>query len=183
MYLLPSLFPIISVFVLSLTFRFYNKNLGISIIFFSFIISLFSCFFIAYEVIYLNSICYIDFAPWFNIGSISISWSFYFDKLNTVMLLVVVCISFCVHLFAIDYLGHDPHLPRFLLLLYTFTIFMQILVTSGNLIQLFLGWEGIGLMSYLLINFWFTRYEATNSGLMAIIYNRVGDCVLFLQFH
>ena len=179
MYLLPSLFPIISLCVLSLTFRFYNKNLGISIIFFSFIISLLSCLFITYEVIYLNSVCYIDFAPWFKIGSFAIYWSFYFDKLNTIMLLIVICISFCVHLFAIDYLSHDPHLPRFLLLLYTFTIFMQILVTSGNLIQLFLGWEGIGLMSYLLINFWFTRYEATNSGLMAIIYNRVGDCDLF----
>ena len=56
---------------------------------------------------------------------------------------------------------------------------MQVLVTSANLIQLFLGWEGIGLMSYLLINFWFTRYEASNSGLMAIIYNRIGDCDLF----
>ena len=103
----------------------------------------------------------------------------YFDKLNVSMLFLVLFISLGVHFFALDYLGHDPHLPRFLILLNIFTIFMEILVTSGNFIQLFLGWEGVGLMSYLLINFWFTRYEATNSGLMAIIYNRVGDCVLF----
>jgi NADH:ubiquinone oxidoreductase subunit 5 (subunit L)/multisubunit Na+/H+ antiporter MnhA subunit len=65
------------------------------------------------------------------------------------------------------------------MLLTLFTIFMEILVTSGNLIQFFFGWEGVGLMSYLLINFWFTRYAATNSGLMAIIYNRIGDTVYY----
>jgi NADH-ubiquinone oxidoreductase chain 5 len=179
MYLIPSLFPIFSIFLISLTFRFYTQSLAISFIFFSLIISLLACLFMIYEVVYLNSTCYIAFAPWFKLGTICINWSFYFDKLNIIMLFVVICISLCVHLFAIDYLGHDPHLSRFLILLYIFTIFMQILVTSGNLIQLFLGWEGIGLMSYLLINFWFTRYEAANSGLMAIIYNRVGDCDLF----
>jgi len=94
------------------------------------------------------------------------------------MLFLVIAISLCVHLFALDYLRHDPHLMRFFILLNIFTIFMQILVTAGNFVQLFLGWEGVGLMSYLLINFWFTRYEASNSGLMAIIYNRLGDCVL-----
>lgn len=179
MYLLPSLFPIISLIVLTISFIFVKKNISFSIIFFSFMISFLSCLIIIYEVIYLNSTCFIKFAPWFNIGSIEISWSFYYDKLSVIMLFLIISISFCVHLFALDYLNKDPHLVRFLLLLYTFTIFMQILVTSGNLIQLFFGWEGIGLMSYSLINYWFTRYEATNSGLMAIIYNRVGDCGLF----
>lgn len=179
MYLIPVLFPILTVFIISLTFKFYSKNLAISFIFFSLFVSLLFCLIMIYEVVYLNSTCYIAFAPWFKIGNLAISWSFLFDKLNTIMLFVVISISLCVHFFAIDYLGHDPHLSRFLILLYIFTIFMEILVTSGNLIQLFLGWEGIGLMSYLLINFWFTRYEAANSGLMAIIYNRIGDCGLF----
>ena len=154
--------------------KFYSQELAISFILSSLVISLLASIFLIYEVVYLNSTCYIAFAPWFKIGTLVI---------NSIMLFVVICISLCVHLFAIDYLGHDPHLSRFILLLYIFTIFMQVLVTSANLIQLFLGWEGIGLMSYLLINFWFTRYEASNSGLMAIIYNRIGDCDLYLVFH
>ena len=82
-------------------------------------------------------------------------------------------------LLAVDYLQGDPHLTRFLVLLTLFTSFMEVLVTSGNIVQFFLGWEGVGLLSYLLINFWFTRYSATNSGLMAIIYNRIGDSAFY----
>ena len=96
------------------------------------------------------------------------------------MLFVVISISLCVHLFAIDYLGHDPHLSRFLILLYIFTIFMQVLVTSANLIQLFLGWEGIGLMSYLLINFWFTRIQANKAAIKAMLFNRIADMLMLI---
>lgn len=176
MYLLTTLFPIINLVFVSCLFVFFKKTISQSIIFFSFIISFFSCLIILYEVIYLNSVCTITFAPWFKIGSLNIQWSFFYDKITVILLFMVICISFCVHIFALDYLKNDPHLSRFLILLYSFTLFMQILITSGNLIQLFLGWEGIGITSYLLINFWFTRYEANNSGLMAIIYNRIGDC-------
>jgi NADH:ubiquinone oxidoreductase subunit 5 (subunit L)/multisubunit Na+/H+ antiporter MnhA subunit len=126
MYLIPTLLPIFSVFIISFTFRFYTKELAISFIFFSLIISLIVCLFLIYEVVYLNSTCYITFAPWFKLGTIYITWSFYFDKLNTITLFIVICISLCVHLFAIDYLSNDPHLSRFLILLYIFTIFMQI---------------------------------------------------------
>jgi NADH:ubiquinone oxidoreductase subunit 5 (subunit L)/multisubunit Na+/H+ antiporter MnhA subunit len=122
----------------------------------------------------------VKLTTWFKIGFLNVEWSFYFDKLSTVLLVLIIFISLLVHLFALDYLNEDPHLSRFLMLLSLFTIFMEILVTSGNLIQFFLGWEAVGLLSYLLINFWFTRYAASNSGLMAIIYNRVGDSGLLL---
>ena len=156
-----------------------NKNqirLIYSVFFFSLILSLLSI----YEVIYLNSFCLVELTTWFKLGVLNVKWSFFFDKLSTFLLLLIIFISLLVHFFALDYLNEDPHLPRFLMLLTFFTIFMELLVTSGNIIQFFFGWEGVGLMSYLLINFWFTRYGATNSGLMAIIYNRVGDSGLLL---
>ena len=148
-------------------------------IFISLLSSLFFVILAVYEVVYLNSFCLIELNSWFKFGILNVTWSFYFDKLTISMLLLIILISLLVHFFAYDYLATDPHLPV-LKLLNLFTIFMEILVTSGNLIQFFLGWEGVGLMSYLLINFWFTRYAATNSGLMAIIYNRIGDTVLLL---
>jgi proton-translocating NADH-quinone oxidoreductase chain L len=122
----------------------------------------------------------VEVTNWFTIGVLKIQWSFFFDKLSTFLLFLIIFISILVHFFALDYLNSDPHLLRFLVLLSFFTIFMEILVTSGNLLQFFLGWEGVGLMSYLLINFWFTRYAAANSGVMAIIYNRIGDTGLLL---
>ena len=133
-----------------------------------------------YEVIYVNSFCFVETSTWFKLGTLTVSWSFYFDKLSMFMLFLIVLISCLVHCFAVDYLQGDPHLTRFLVLLTLFTSFMEVLVTSGNIVQFFLGWEGVGLLSYLLINFWFTRYSATNSGLMAIIYNRIGDTGLLL---
>lgn len=91
------------------------------------------------------------------------------------MLIVVSFISLLVHIYSIDYMKTDPHFPRFLAFLSIFTFFMLVLVTSGNLLQLFLGWEGVGLASYLLINFWFTRLSANKAALKALIVNRIGD--------
>lgn len=91
------------------------------------------------------------------------------------MLVLVVFVSFLVHLYSMDYMNGDPHIVRFLGYLSLFTFFMLMLVTSGSFVQLFLGWEGVGLSSYLLINFWYTRVQANKSAMKAIIVNRFGD--------
>lgn len=91
------------------------------------------------------------------------------------MMLVVVLISFLVHLYSIEYMEDDPHMTRFLSYLSLFTFFMLILLSAGNFIQLFLGWEGVGLSSYLLINFWSQRIQANKSAFKAMIVNRIGD--------
>ena len=104
-----------------------------------------------------------------------IYWGFLFDSLTCVRLVVVTCISTLVHLYSTEYISHDPHLPRFRSYLSFFTFFRLILVTAENLVQMFVGWEGVGLCSYLLINFWFTRIQANKSAIKAIIINRIGD--------
>lgn len=182
MYLIIMFGPIFTLILVSFTYNILSRNSSFLLLFGSLFLSLIFCSFIVYEVVYLNSFCLIELNSWFNLGVLNVKWSFYFDKLSTFMLFLIIFISLLVHFFALDYLNEDPHLSRFLMLLTLFTIFMEILVTSGNLIQFFFGWEGVGLMSYLLINFWFTRYAASNSGLMAIIYNRIGDSVFCLRF-
>ena len=96
------------------------------------------------------------------------------------MLIVVTSISTLVHLYSIAYMGHDPHLSRFMSYLSLFTFFMLILVTADNFVQMFVGWEGVGLCSYLLINFWFTRLQANKAAIKAMLVNRIGDFGLAL---
>lgn len=96
------------------------------------------------------------------------------------MLLVVSIISFCVHLYSIDYMGLDPHLARFVSYLSLFTIFMLFLITANNFLIMFIGWEGVGLCSFLLINFWHTRLQANKSAIKAVLLNRVGDYFLLI---
>ena len=179
MYLSVILSPLFSLILL----LFFLVNLevytSVVLLFLSLFVSLICAVYTLYEVVYLNAFCWLRLQTWFRLGILDVEWSFYFDKLSIVILVLIVFISFLVHFFALNYLNEDPHIFRFFMLLSLFTIFMEILVTSGNLIQFFLGWEAVGLLSYLLINFWFTRYAASNSGLMAIIYNRVGDSVYF----
>lgn len=98
-----------------------------------------------------------------------------FDSLTVVMLMVVTSISCLVHLYSIAYMSSDSHSPRFLCYLSIFTFFMLMLVTGDNFIQVFLGWEGVGLSSYLLINFWCTRLQADKAAIKAMLVNRVGD--------
>lgn len=183
MYLIAVCFPILSLFIISFfSWGFLTPWCSNLVIFISLGVSLLLSVYALYEVVYLSATCAVECTPWFEFGTLQITWSFLFDKFNTIIFFLVISISLCVHIFALTYLADDPHLSRFLLLLYFFTVFMQILITAGNFMQLFVGWEGVGLISYLLINFWFTRYEASNSGLMAIIYNRVGDCDLFYHY-
>jgi len=110
----------------------------------------------------------------------SFSWGFMFDSLTVVMLVVVTCVSTIVHLYSMGYMETDPHIARFFCYLSLFTFFMLILVTADNLIQMFVGWEGVGLCSYLLINFWYTRIQANKAAIKAVIVNRVGDFGLVL---
>lgn len=133
-----------------------------------------------YEVGFYETPCYIKMNTWVDSGLFYADWGFLFDSLTTVMLIVVTLISFLVHLYSVEYMSHDPHQPRFMSYLSLFTFFMLILVTSDNFIQLFLGWEGVGLCSYLLINFWFTRIQANKAAIKAMLVNRIGDFGLAL---
>jgi proton-translocating NADH-quinone oxidoreductase chain L len=134
-----------------------------------------------FESLSLESLDYtIIVSPWVLSGLIEFHWCLFCDSLTSIMLVVVTTISFLVHLYSTEYLKEDPHLSRFMGYLSLFTFFMIVLVTSDNLIQLFTGWEGVGLSSFFLINFWFTRLQANKAAIKAMIINRIGDFFLFL---
>src|SRR6516225_729619 len=113
--------------------------------------------------------------PWFISGDVKVDWALRIDALTAVMLVVVTTISAFVHLYSIGYMEDDPYRPRFFSYLSLFTFAMLTLVTADNLVQLFFGWEGVGLMSYLLIGFWYQKPEANAAAIKAFIVNRVGD--------
>lgn len=133
-----------------------------------------------YEVGFCGSPCQFSLTPWIICEYLNASWGFLFDSLTVLMLIVVTSISSLVHLYSISYMAQDPHLPRFMSYLSIFTFFMLILVTSDNYLQLFFGWEGIGLASYLLINFWITRLQANKAAIKAMLINKIGDFGLAL---
>nr|YP_009476712.1 NADH dehydrogenase subunit 5 [Proteomonas sulcata]AVM81205.1 NADH dehydrogenase subunit 5 [Proteomonas sulcata] len=124
--------------------------------------------------------CYIQLLPWIDCELFDASWGFMFDTISVGMCVTVTFISLLVHIYSTSYMSHDPHQPRFMAYLSLFTFFMLCLVTADNFIQLFLGWEGVGLCSYLLINFWFTRLQANKAAIKAMIINRIGDVGLAL---
>lgn len=175
MYLLVVLLPLFS----SLITGFYGRFLGfygsslISI--FSMLITFLFSLLIFFEIGLNNYIIFIDLFSWIVSGDLFIKWNLLFDNVTAIMLIVVTFISLLVHIYSVDYMKLDPHFSRFVSFLSIFTFFMLVLVTSGNLLQLFLGWEGVGLASYLLINFWFTRLSANKAALKALIVNRIGD--------
>jgi NADH-quinone oxidoreductase subunit L len=113
--------------------------------------------------------------PWINSGDLQVSWALRVDTLTAVMLVVVNTVSSLVHLYSIGYMDEDPHRPRFFAYLSLFTFAMLMLVTSDNLVQLFFGWEGVGLASYLLIGFWYQKPSANAAAIKAFVVNRVGD--------
>ena len=133
-----------------------------------------------FEVGFSGSPCYIKLSPWLDCEMFDACWGFYFDSLTVSMCFTVTLISTLVHLYSTSYMSHDPHQSRFMAYLSLFTFFMLMLITADNFIQLFLGWEGVGLCSYLLINFWFTRLQANKSAIKAMVINRIGDVGLAL---
>ena len=117
----------------------------------------------------------VEVLPWITSGSLDVSWSLRIDTLTAVMLVVVNTVSSLVHVYSIGYMHNDPHRPRFFAYLSLFTFAMLALVTADNLLQMFFGWEGVGLASYLLIGFWFKKPTANAAAMKAFIVNRVGD--------
>ncbi len=117
----------------------------------------------------------IPVANWISSGALQVSWSLRVDPLTCMMLVVVTTVSSLVHLYSIGYMHEDPHRPRFFAYLSLFTFAMLMLVTSDNLVQMFFGWEGVGLASYLLIGFWYKKQSAKDAAMKAFIVNRVGD--------
>ncbi len=112
---------------------------------------------------------------WISSGGFTANWSINIDPLSSVMLVVVTFVSALVHIYSIGYMSHDPHKPRFMSYLSLFTFSMLALVVSDNFLQLFFGWEGVGLCSYLLIGFWYKKETANNAAIKAFIVNRIGD--------
>nr|QJS34438.1 NADH dehydrogenase subunit 5 [Antipathes cf. dichotoma NB-2020]QJS34638.1 NADH dehydrogenase subunit 5 [Stichopathes abyssicola] len=144
------------------------------------IISLSGSTLIFYETALNSSTTYIKLWRWLDSDLLTTYFGLQFDSLTATMLLVVTTVSTLVHIFSTAYMHGDPHIPRFMSYLSLFTFLMIVLVTSDNYPQLFIGWEGVGLCSYLLINFWLTRIEANKAAIKAMLVNRVGDIGLVL---
>jgi NADH:ubiquinone oxidoreductase subunit 5 (subunit L)/multisubunit Na+/H+ antiporter MnhA subunit len=175
MYLLIIFFPLMSAITAGLFGRFIGAKGVVIITTSSLLCSFFCSFFAFHEVALMECFVYIKLASWINCELLNVDWGFLYDTLTIVMCCIVTFISTLVHWYSIEYMLHDPHLSRFMSYLSFFTFFMLILVTSDNFVQMFVGWEGVGLSSYLLINFWFTRIQANKAAIKAMIINRVGD--------
>ncbi len=122
-----------------------------------------------------GEIVHIKLLEWLKVGVINASWAIFIDSLAAVMLIVVTSVSLLVHIFPIGYMAHDKCVPRFMAYISLFTFFMLMLITADNFIQLFFGWEGVGLSSYLLIGFWYHKKSACNASIKAFLVNRVAD--------
>ena len=135
-------------------------------------------FFILIKIVLTGQFFFLTCCYWINIGFLKVYWSFSIDFLGSVMMFTVSLVSLLVIIFSFEYMKTDPFFSRFISILSIFTFFMILFVSSDNFIQFFLGWEGIGLCSYFLINFWFSRIQAVKAAFKALIINRVGDVSL-----
>jgi len=131
------------------------------------IVSFFCSLYLFYNFALQERFILLSYNIWFAVDFLSLRWGFWFDSITFVMLLVVLGISSLVHLYSLDYMQEDPNLDRFMSFLSLFTFFMLVLITSNTFVQMFIGWEGVGLSSFLLINFWFSRPEANAAAIKA----------------
>ena len=180
MYTLILFLPLLSAFISGL----FGRKIGVkgAGVFTSscIILTIFISCFIFYETTLSFSATYLKLWRWFDSDLLTTSFGLQFDSLTAIMLIVITSVSALVHIYSTGYMAGDPHVPRFMSYLSLFTFLMIVLVTSDNYIQLFIGWEGVGLCSYLLINFWFTRIKANKAAIKAMLVNRVGDIGLVL---
>ena len=128
-----------------------------------------------YYFLYEFSNRVLDLGILFDYKNFIINWLFILDKTALIIILIITIVAFCIFLYSIDYIYNDPHVIRFIIYLYLFVGFIFILVTGYNLITIFIGWEGVGLCSYLLISFWATRLQALKAAIKAIFINKIGD--------
>src|SRR5437763_2122855 len=117
----------------------------------------------------------VPLVTWIAAGGVDVQWSLRLDTLSGVMIVAVTIVSAMVHIYSVGYMAHDAGIPRFMAYLSLFTFFMLMLATANDFVQLFFGWEGVGLLSYLLIGFWYDRKSANDASIKAFIVNRVGD--------
>lgn len=180
MYIIIICLPLISFLLISLGGFYFGRQGSIVIgcigLFISFLFSLFAF----YEVVLCQSPVTLLLWNWIIIDSFKIQFGLLFDSLTCLMLLIITTISMFVHFYSAGYMSEDPHITRFMSYLSLFTFFMLVLVTSDNFLQLFIGWEGVGLCSFLLINFWYGRFLANKAALKAMIVNRISDVIFIL---
>lgn len=180
MFLLVVWLPLVSAIIIGLFGRFLGDKGSVFLSCLNMFFTVLMSWFLFYEVIFCDSIVFIKLHHWIYFADLTISWGCFFDGLTVSMVFIVTLVSFIVHLYSSDYMSHDPYLACFMMYLSFFTFCMLILVTADNLLQMFVGWEGVGLCSFLLINFWTTRYKANFAALKAMIMNRIGDFMLIL---
>jgi NADH-ubiquinone oxidoreductase chain 5 len=178
MYLSIIILPLLG----SIASGFFGRKIGITgaqIITCSCVITTTLLAIVAFFEVGLNNIpVSVELFRWIDSESLNVMWGFRFDSLTVSMLIPVLIVSSLVHIYSIGYMSHDPHVQRFFSYLSLFTFMMIILVTGNNLLLMFVGWEGVGVCSYLLVCFWFTRIAANQSALSAFLTNRVGDAFL-----
>ena len=182
MYLLILYFPLVSSICCGLFGHFLGKKGAARMALYCMFISVLISLFIFVEIVLTQQTVIITIIDFIDVYGITIYWELMFDTLSSIMILIVVSVSFAVHLYSLEYMYNDPHLIRFLAKLSLFTFFMLLLVTGANGLIFFLGWEGIGLCSYLLINFWYTRIAANKAAMKALIINKIGDVCVLLAF-
>lgn len=178
MYLALIIFPLLG----SISSGFFGRKIGVKgshllacgFVLITTIFSVMSFF----EVGFNNIAVGIKLFRWVDSETLNILWGFNFDSLTVSMLIPVLIISLLVHIYSIGYMSHDPHNQRFFSYLSLFTFMMIVLVTANNILVMFIGWEGVGVCSYLLVSFWFTRIAANQSSISAFLTNRVGDSLL-----
>nr|QDH12156.1 NADH dehydrogenase subunit 5 [Halichondria sp. HK-2019] len=180
MYILVLFLPLLSAIISGLFGRkIGTKGAGVLTSSCMVISALVSCC-IFYETVLNSSAAYVKLWRWIDSELFTAYFGLQFDSLTATMLIVVTSVSALVHIYSTGYMSGDPHIPRFMSYLSLFTFLMIVLVTSENYVQLFIGWEGVGLCSYLLINFWLTRIKANKAAMKAMLINRVGDIGLIL---
>ncbi len=175
MYVLCIFLPLVAAFIAGLFGRFIGDRGAQYVTCGALIVSALIAPFILYDVAILGNARDVQLATWIASGDLELSWALKFDQLAAVMVFVVTWVSAVVHVYSVGYMGHDPHKPRFMAYLSLFTFSMLMLVTADNLVQMFFGWEGVGLCSYLLIGFWYHKPSANDAAIKAFLVNRIGD--------
>jgi len=176
MYLWIIISPLLSAFIAGIMGRYVGEKGAGYITSGNMIVTCLLAWYILFEVGANGAPTYVHLWTWIDTsGLLTVPVGLQYDSLTAIMLIVVTSISTLVHIYSTEYMKGDPHVPRFMSYLSLFTFFMLILVSADNILQLFIGWEGVGLCSYLLINFWYTRIQANKSAIKAMIVNRVGD--------